>query len=155
MKIEINIEDFWLDQESELEPALKQHIINTAVHKISDSIKEKTEKAIESAVKKTILESIDKQVQDIIENFIKEGKMKESSYSDAKMISVEDYIQKMFNEKNGWGNPSSKIEEAAKRMGEELKKRYDLLFATQIVKKIGENGMLKDDVAKLLLEQNS
>ena len=36
-------------------------------------------------------------------------------------------------------------------LGKELKTKYDMLFATQIVSKLAENGMLKEDVAKLLL----
>ncbi len=39
------------------------------------------------------------------------------------------------------------------RISKELKDRYDLLFASQIVSKLNENGMLKEDVAKLILDK--
>lgn len=37
------------------------------------------------------------------------------------------------------------------KMSAELKARYDMLFASQLVSKLNENGMLREDVAKLLL----
>lgn len=44
------------------------------------------------------------------------------------------------------------ISEAATKLGNELKQRYDMLFASQLVAKLGSNGMLKEDVAKVLFE---
>lgn len=32
-----------------------------------------------------------------------------------------------------------------------MKQRYDLLFASQIVAKLDEHGLLKEDIAELLL----
>lgn len=42
---------------------------------------------------------------------------------------------------------------SAEKLSNDLKNRYDLLFASQIVAKLNENGMLKEDVAKILLGQ--
>jgi PleD family two-component response regulator len=41
--------------------------------------------------------------------------------------------------------------DAAIAIGTELKNRYDIMFASQLVRKLNENGMLLPDVAKLLL----
>lgn len=41
--------------------------------------------------------------------------------------------------------------DCAKDFGKEMKERYDLLFASQLVAKMSETGLLKEDVAKLLL----
>lgn len=43
------------------------------------------------------------------------------------------------------------ISKAADKIGNELKDRYDLLFASQLVAKMNEVGLLKTDVANLLL----
>lgn len=45
----------------------------------------------------------------------------------------------------------TEVEQNSNSIGKELKARYDLLFASQIVSKLNENGMLKSDVARLLL----
>jgi len=44
------------------------------------------------------------------------------------------------------------ISDSADKIGNQLKERYDLLFASQIVAKLNQQGMLKDDIAKILLE---
>ena len=38
------------------------------------------------------------------------------------------------------------------KFGKELKERYDLVFATQVVKSLDKQGLLKENVAKLILE---
>lgn len=43
------------------------------------------------------------------------------------------------------------VSNAADKIGNELKDRYDLLFASQLVAKMNEVGLLKTDVANLLL----
>jgi hypothetical protein len=48
---------------------------------------------------------------------------------------------------------TAQTKKATDSISKELKERYDLLFASQIVSKLHENGMLKEDVAKLLLTQ--
>ena len=35
-----------------------------------------------------------------------------------------------------------------------MKQRYDLLFASQIVAKLDEHGLLNEDIAELLLPSN-
>lgn len=50
------------------------------------------------------------------------------------------------------GNSMEKlIKSLAKDFANEMKERYDLLFASQLVAKMSETGLLKEDVAKLLL----
>jgi len=47
------------------------------------------------------------------------------------------------------------VSSSAELMSSEIKQRYDLLFASQLVSKMNQAGMLKDDVAKLLIDQNN
>jgi hypothetical protein len=47
------------------------------------------------------------------------------------------------------------VSTSAELMSSEIKQRYDLLFASQLVAKMNQAGMLKDDVAKLLIDQNN
>lgn len=152
MKIEIEISDFYLDEDDQgqIESSLKQSIIQEVVKKINEQIKSNVETTITAVAKQMILEQMKARVDIIIEEFIKSGKIK-GAYSSDPELSVEDYIKSKFNLKNGWGNPNEQIEKAAKLFGAELKSRYDLVFATQIVKRLEENKLLKDNVAELLL----
>jgi hypothetical protein len=45
------------------------------------------------------------------------------------------------------------IETNTKLFSAEFKDRYDLLFASQLVSKMNAVGLLKDDVAKLLIDK--
>lgn len=154
MKIQIEIDDFYLDQESELEPALKSYIIDEVVLKINKEIEDKVNETVTRQVKLQVKKQMLSKTNKLIDEFIEKGKIK-GDYATDPEITVEQYIKKIFNCKNGWGNPSEQISKLAEKFGAELRNRYDLLFATQIVKKLDKEGFLKDNIAKMLLETNS
>jgi hypothetical protein len=103
-----------------------------------------------------IKDSMYKKASLFIANYLKEGTMKTSVYENGrhvdKDVTIEEHIKYKFEKDSGWSSPNAKIEKLAKGFAEEMKKRYDLLFATQIVSKMGENNLLKDDVMKQLVE---
>lgn len=153
MKFTIDIEDFYLDEGDELESSLKKHIINEVCSQIQKSIKDRVEIQISMEVKDTIEKQMYSTISKEIKNVIDGGLIKNpDSYSDKKQITISDYIKKKFENDSGWGSPREHIEKLAKSHAEELKKRYDLMFASQIVSKLHQNGMLKEDIAKLLLD---
>ena len=154
MKIQIEIDDFYLDEESELEPALKRYVINEVVSKINKQIEDKVNDTITRQVKQQVEKQLLTKTNKIIDEFIEKGKIK-GDYSSDPEITVEQHIKNKFNNKNGWGNPSEQIAKLAEKFGAELRNRYDLLFATQIVKKLDKEGLLKENIAKMLLETNS
>lgn len=47
------------------------------------------------------------------------------------------------------------VKKNAEKLKDELTKRYDMLFATQIVQKLAKNGMLKEGLAKNFLESGN
>lgn len=152
MRIEIEISDFYLDEndQEQIESSLKQSIIQEVVRKINEQIKSNVETTITSVAKQMITDQMKGRIDLIIEEFIKSGTIK-GDYSNEPEIKVEQYIKNKFNSKNGWGDPYEQIEKAAKLFGAELRSRYDLAFATQIVKNLEANKLLKDNVAELLL----
>ena len=154
MKIQIEIDDFYLDEESELEPALKRYVINEVVSKINKQIEDKVNDTITRQVKLQVEKQLLSKTNKLIDEFIEKGKIK-GDYSSDPEITVEQHIKNKFNSKNGWGNPSEQITKLAEKFGAELRNRYDLLFATQIVKKLDKEGLLKENIAKMLLETNS
>jgi hypothetical protein len=152
MKITIDISDFYLDPEDQkgLENELKNHVkreVVKEIHKsISDKVKEQITDAISNEIQVSIKPIIDKTLSDLVDSSLIKPR------GENEML-IKDYIKKIFENNNGWGSPEEKIKTLAKAYGDEMKKRYDLLFASQLVAKINENGLLKEDVAKKLLEQ--
>jgi hypothetical protein len=74
---------------------------------------------------------------------------------DGKTTSIIQYVRDTFERNIGWGSPNKKIEELGDKFGNELKQRYDTAFATRIVMRLNEQGMLKEDVVKKLIDTKS
>lgn len=110
------------------------------------------ETEITNVVKEQIEETLREQIQVLVADVISTGEIRVDSYSDNK-IPIKDWIKKKFNGNCGYGSAENQIKELAKKFGDEMKQRYDLLFASQIVAKLDEHGLLKEDIAKLLIDK--
>ena len=150
MKITIDVADFWIEDD-QIELALKNFIIREVVLQINESIKVQIEKAINRIAKERIQKSLTRKIGRIIDRFILEDKV-EGRYSKNDLVSVSEYIKQEFNNNSGYSSAKEKITELAKAFGNELKKRYDLLYASQIVATLHENGLMKENVMKMLAE---
>lgn len=150
MKIQIDIDDFYLDGD-EIEASLKDYILKQSVQQITKSIEKKIDDQIERQVKLLIEKSLSNLIVKSADEFINSGQLKSRNNS-SQMVSIQKYIEQEFEYNSGWNSIKSKIEQIAKQFAEDLKKRNDLLFASQIVARLSDNGLLKSDAAKMLLE---
>lgn len=148
MKIVVDLEDFWLDDESELIPTLQEYVKNSVIRDISDSIKKQVDSFMDKAIKNHVEKQLEVRVNLLMESFIENNKVK-GNYSSDPELTVSELINKKFNDARP--NIQDLVKKQAENIGIDLKRRYDLLFASQIVAKINEQGLLKDDVARLLL----
>lgn len=148
MKIVVDLEDFWLDSETELIPELQNHVKNTVIREIGDSIKKQVDAFMDKAIKAEIEKQLEMRVKLLMDAYLENNKVKGNYSSDPEM-TVSEWINKKMSE----SRPSihDTVKKQAELIGVDLKRRYDLLFASQIVAKINEQGLLKDDVARLLL----
>lgn len=106
-------------------------------------------------------------VTSIVSRIIASKKIKKRDNS-SELVTIEEYVTEQitnsyFQERNsaesvmrnlisGFENKfNSEVKSNSEAIAKELRDRYDLLFASQIVTKLNENGMLKSDVARLLL----
>lgn len=154
MKYTIEVEDFYLDEDESLEKALKDHIIYTVKNQILEQIQSKVDKEIQDALSENILSSIKENINKMVFENIKSQEIKRYN---KKPITVEDYIKECFDDTassyshNAIQNSlSNLIENHVKK----LKSSYDLYFASQIVLKMNQNGLLKEGMDKILLEDN-
>ena len=156
MKITVDLEDFWLDEGDNIDSALKNHIVREVTRSIYGSIEKKLEKTIIVKIDEMIVKSMYKKANLFINKYLKEGTIKsqvnENGHYVEKDITIEQYIKNKFQNDSGWSSPNDRIEKLAGSFSEDMKRRYDLLFAAQIVSKMGENDLLKDDVMKQLVE---
>jgi len=153
MKFTIEVEEFWLDEESELEPALKDHIKRDVINQIESSIKAKVEDAITKEVKSQVEQMLYRRITSLVNECISSDKIK-GRYTNDPEITLQEYVKLQFTQTAREKAPIDEtIKKLAEAFGSEMKKRYDLLFASQVVAKLGEGGLLKEDAVKLLLDK--
>lgn len=135
MKFTIEVEDFYMDGE-ELSEALSSHIKNQVVFIIEKSIKDRVEEHITRKVKADVEERMYRFMNLAIEEIIQKEKLKVND----KEMTLAEYIRHRFQERSHWQNADDSIRKAAEKFGAEMKNRYDLLFASQIVSKLNNEG---------------
>jgi len=153
MKFTIEVSDFYLDEEQDLEPALKKHIIHEVVTSINKSIKSKIEEGVDKEVKSQVEQSLYRKIGKLVEEVIASDKIK-GRYSNDPEFTLQEYVKKQFTDTARDKAPVDDIiKKLAVQFGDEMKKRYDLLFASQLVAKMKDSGFIKEEVVQLLLNQ--
>jgi len=147
MRFTVEVEDFWLEEE-ELSVALQQAVKNEVISSIRKDIKDQVSAFMDKILKEEIYDQMQTRVTILMSEFVESGKVK-GRYSGDGEMTVNEWIAKEFKGSNE--SILKYVNESAKKQTDELKRRYDLLFASQIVSKINEQGLLKEDVARLLL----
>ncbi len=150
MKITIDVSDFYLNNEDDLETNLKIFVID----KVTNSIYKSIEKKIEDQIERRVKDEVDQKLSRFINKTIEDLIATENIIKDGKSISIADHIKNVFQNTNGWNNSTDAIKKLATQFGSELKARYDLQFASHVVVKLNEQGMLKEEVAKMLIPSN-
>ena len=160
MKFTVEVEDFYLE-EDEIEVSLKNWIKSEVSSQIRTSIQEKVDKIIQNSYKEEIENKLKSRVDILLGEVYSTTKLK-AKYSSDPEISIEEYIFQQFNEVKFKDKTEDKIQSSIKtlvksnseKIVEEMKQRYDMLFASQLVQKMNEVGMLKNEVAQLLLKKD-
>lgn len=152
MKFTISVEDFWLDEEQELEPKLKSHIIHNVVQQIHQSIKTKIDEHVTKEVKAQVEQSLYRKISTLVGEIIATDKIK-GRYSNDPEMTLQEWVMSEFKTNTRYESIQEHIKKLAASFGEDMKKRFDLLYASQIVAKMGDAGLLKEDAVKLLLSQ--
>lgn len=166
MKINVTVDlaDFYNEYDEDGGASFSQQIKDNIAYNVKNivwkSFEENALTAFTNQVQKQINLDKDLKIKQIIEKYFVEKELKKS-YSGDKKITIESYIIDML-ERDYFNNSNSNfermvskmIEDKTKQFSAEFKDRYDLLFASQLVSKMNSVGLLKDDVAKLLIDQN-
>ena len=147
MKFKVEVDDFWLDEDDDLGATLKHHVTRDVLGKIKDSIEEK----VEEQLTKKIIEVVNGKLEGIIDSKLDELLATGVVTHRGEDIKISNLIKRHFENNNGWNSPDDKIQDMAKEFGKELRGRYDAVFATHIVMNMKEQGLLKDDVAQMLI----
>ena len=159
INVTVDLEDFYIDEDSSnLNDEIKKDIANKVKNLVWKQFEENALKSFDNQVKRQIEIDRELKIKQTIDDLFKNKKLKKP-YSGNELVSVEDYIIDELNRNIGASNQFDRnirdlIDKKASEIAKDLKDRYDLLFASQIVSNLNKQGMLKDDIAKILLENN-
>jgi len=156
MKITVELDEFWMDEDSNnLSEELHTYVKNQVIHNVWSKIKDQVDSEIVKKINELSRERLEYKVSELIDKIVDSEQVRSPSIGIGKdgVCSLYDKLKHSFLNDSSYSNPTSKLQDLAKRFGQELKDRYDTLFASQIIIKVSEQGLLKDGVIESLLKK--
>lgn len=150
MQVTVTIPDHFIEEES-LHDAVKQSIITEIVYSIKKNVKDQVETEISAVVRAFLVETVKAETSRTIAEFTESGTILVSG----KMVPVKEHLKGIFEDRHAYNNVAVQVKDHADKWGKELKAKYDGAFVTQLVHRIDLAGLLKPEVAKLLLGDES
>lgn len=158
MKINVTVDlsDFYSEDETSFSQQIKDYIAYSVKTQVLADWKVK----ISDEFNKAVTEQVELHKKELISNTFAElainAKVKKR-YASTDMISISEWIVEEFerttlNDSYLRDHLNKTVKASSDKISTELKNRYDMLFASHIVAKLNENGMLKEDVAKMLID---
>lgn len=147
MRFTVEVEDFYIE-EGELATELQHQLKSSIVREIREEIKDKVKSFTETHIRQVINEGLQARVQVLMDEIISSGKLK-GEYSSDPEITVEEMIRQRFLKARP--DITKTVESKVKSHVKDLQDRYDLMFATQLITKIKEQGFLKQEAVDMLL----
>ena len=145
MKFTIELEDFWMEEEGTIEEQLKEHITHSVISEIRTKLKDQIDTTITKVVKEQFENSLESEIAMITRAVIESETVKTGSGKDSPRIAIKDWIIQKIESKDSWNNPQKELQKFAAKYMDEIKAQYDFIYASSVVQKMGELGMLKDD----------
>jgi len=152
MKVTIDFDDFWLDEDSgDLKSELKSYVVMQTKAQIWNKIKDEVKTALVNTIRSKVETSIELEVRKYVEELYNSEEIYiKEQYSNSEPIPFKAYVKKRITSKVDTTTVKSFIEDKAKEHVKSLKASYDLQFAAHVVSKMQEQGMLKEDILKKL-----
>ena len=151
IKVEIELDEMWSDGESTLSEEIQHSIKLDVKQQILADIKTTTQIAITEAVSKSIEEGLDAKVQSFMDEAYNNNEFLVKQYGRDNELTMKSLFEGSL--RNIFKN--SDVHRFVKRQLDdsyvELKRRYDLEFASQFLSKLRDNNMLSESGKNLLL----
>ena len=161
--IEIDLENFYAEnfEGDEFGVGATSSLSQEVVEVIKSEVKDAIRNQVSGVVKEMATDAFERYGNDKIKEitdfkmleFISEGKVRKSSRND-EMITVSEKLRSTFDDSNNWKTPYKAIEKVGEDFAKELRTRYDMSFATNIVKGLEKQGLLKSGVFEALIDKS-
>lgn len=99
MKLNLEVELDWIDEEMNIDDTVKQNVINSVVSKIQSKIEKQVESKINSIIDKTIVDKINKMTEALFNEFVKKEITMTDQYGDVikSFKSIKEVIKDRFD----------------------------------------------------------
>ncbi len=154
MTITINMDEFWMDEDSSFEESFKKYIIDQATYNAFENVKKNLKGEIYLKVEENVREKLEEFVHDFVKQNVDKLEMK-IGYSQT--LPLEEGVKTILSnnaEKYAMTSIEKLVKGYAEHFVNDLRKRYDLLFASQVITKLNENNMLKEGVFEALMAES-
>lgn len=148
--LEDTISDMFEEGTTDISKILKGQVIHSVVRQVLPKMQSSIDAQVVERIN-TIIESRVEATVDSVLDKVLNGAAVITVNREQKTITK--HIQDIFSRSNTWNNPQEKISAIAKTFSSELNLQYNNVFAMNIVSSMKEQGLLKDDVVKMLLEE--
>ncbi len=158
MKLTVNVdlEDFFQNEDETLQESIIRAIETSVIRRLEKDFRDKVKDDFYKKIIDKFLSEKDAKVKEIIEKAFEEDKVKKSYYSDD-MVTFAEYVTEFLKRDLNSRDFDAKIKAISEKVSatafEEMKKRYDVYFAAQIIEKLAAAGMLAQGVAESILKQ--
>jgi hypothetical protein len=155
IQVELDLEDVFNDAMYD-EVSLKEEFTSSVRHMIVCELKDRFKNELMREISNPILEKLEdiarESMSDLIENASEKKYKFKIDYMEEE-LTVDELIRSRIK-KIVDGNVETMISSRAKSFVDELRKRYDMAFATFIVDNMRKQNMLKEDKIAELLKDN-
>jgi hypothetical protein len=99
MKLNLEIELDWIDEEMNLDDTVKQNVINAVVNKVQKGIEEKVEKKINATIDNIVVAKINEKTEELFNGFMNRQICISDKYGDKIKVypSMSDLIKERFD----------------------------------------------------------
>jgi len=152
MKLTVNIdlEEIFCEEDETIKEAIKNDVVYQVQKSVREKLKEDLTRVADEAKKEVVDSFKDGHILEICKEVIADKGIK-YSYSSDKM-PLDEYLVKAFEDSRNYEGIFKHIDRVAENFSNKVKEKYDFKFAAQVVNKLSEQGLLKDDEIKKLIE---
>lgn len=161
MKINVSVDLSELYSEGDeisMSSEIKSFVADEVKRRVSEDFMKKVDEMYYEKLRGLISEAKETIILDRFKFLVSENKVKSSSYQ-KEPISVNEWLNEelrkmIVNDSSLKQKLDAMVTKTVESITKQIKDRYDMLFATQLITKMNEVNLLNVDAAKMLLTEN-
>lgn len=139
IKVEVDLGELYSDEEDSLQESITQYIKAQVIHEVWNKVRESVNTQITNQVKDEVNNQVRARVSAHIDGFLANGLLNPGTPMETKIIT---FLHDQIANTRAWQSIGPNLSKVAENYAKDVQQKYDVLFATNIVMKLKDNGML-------------